>query len=39
VAFDPKRRLVSSFQLLQNGSQPIGFAVFDRLYVDGKDLR
>jgi hypothetical protein len=38
VAFDPKR-LVSSFQLLQNGSQPVVFAAFDCLYVDGKDLR
>jgi hypothetical protein len=38
VAFDPKQ-LVSSFQLLQNGSQPVVFAAFDCLYVDGKDLR
>jgi bifunctional non-homologous end joining protein LigD len=37
VAFD--RRLVSRFQLLQQGETPIVFAVFDCLYRSGEDLR
>jgi bifunctional non-homologous end joining protein LigD len=37
VAFDQK--LVSRFQLLQQGDAPIVFAAFDCLYVDGRDLR
>jgi bifunctional non-homologous end joining protein LigD len=37
VGFD--RRLVSRFQLLQQGSVPLVYAVFDCLYVDGRDLR
>ena len=37
VAFDKK--LVSRFQLLQQGSAPIVFAAFDCLYADGHDLR
>jgi bifunctional non-homologous end joining protein LigD len=37
VAFDS--RLVSRFQLLQQGEAPRVFAVFDCLYKDGKDLR
>ncbi|HEY7575839.1 MAG TPA: non-homologous end-joining DNA ligase [Thermoanaerobaculia bacterium] len=37
VAFDD--RLVSRFQLLQQGEVPVVFAVFDCLYRNGKDLR
>jgi bifunctional non-homologous end joining protein LigD len=37
VAFD--RKLVSRFQLLQQGEAPVVFAVFDCLYVNGLDLR
>src|SRR5262249_1372655 len=37
VAFD--RRLVSRFQLLQQGEVPSVYAVFDCLYRKGKDLR
>jgi DNA ligase D-like protein (predicted ligase) len=37
VGFDPK--LVSRFQLLQQGSVPLVYAVFDCLYRNGKDLR
>jgi len=37
VGFD--RDLVSRFQLLQQGSVPLVYAVFDCLWVDGKDLR
>ncbi|HTB21032.1 MAG TPA: non-homologous end-joining DNA ligase [Bryobacteraceae bacterium] len=37
VAFD--RRGVSRFQLLQNLSTNLHYAVFDCLYVDGRDLR
>ncbi len=37
VAFD--RTLVSRFQLLQQGESPLEFAVFDCLYLDGRDLR
>lgn len=37
VSFD--RRGVSRFQLLQNLSETPHFAVFDCLYVDGRDLR
>jgi bifunctional non-homologous end joining protein LigD len=37
VAFDDK--LVSRFQLLQQGQVPRVYAVFDCLYRDGKDLR
>jgi bifunctional non-homologous end joining protein LigD len=37
VAFD--RRLVSRFQLLQQGEVPQVYAVFDCLYREGKDLR
>jgi bifunctional non-homologous end joining protein LigD len=37
VAFD--RRLVSRFQLLQQGEVPTVYAVFDCLYRRGKDLR
>ncbi|HEY7113594.1 MAG TPA: non-homologous end-joining DNA ligase [Thermoanaerobaculia bacterium] len=37
VAFD--KRLVSRFQLLQQGESPVVFAVFDCLYRNGKDLR
>ncbi len=37
VAFDEK--LVSRFQLLQQGDAPIVFAAFDCLYVNGLDLR
>ncbi len=37
VAFDS--RGVSRFQLLQNLSQKLHYAVFDCLYVDGRDLR
>src|SRR5262249_41456424 len=37
VAFD--RRLVSRFQLLQQGEGPYVYAVFDCLYRNGKDLR
>jgi len=37
VAFD--RRLVSRFQLLQQGEVPQVYAVFDCLYRKGKDLR
>ena len=37
VAFD--KRLVSRFQLLQQGDSPVVFAVFDCLYRNGKDLR
>jgi len=37
VAFDSKR--VSRFQLLQNSSAETSFAVFDCLYLDGRDLR
>ncbi|HKD12246.1 MAG TPA: non-homologous end-joining DNA ligase [Thermoanaerobaculia bacterium] len=37
VAFD--RRLVSRFQLLQQGEVPYVYAVFDCLYRNGKDLR
>ena len=37
VAFD--RRLVSRFQLLQQGDVPVVFAAFDCLYRNGRDLR
>jgi DNA ligase D-like protein (predicted ligase) len=37
VAFD--RKLVSRFQLLQQGNIPYVYAVFDCLYRDGRDLR
>jgi bifunctional non-homologous end joining protein LigD len=37
VAFDRKR--VSRFQLLQNGKSEPAYAVFDCLYVNGRDLR
>jgi bifunctional non-homologous end joining protein LigD len=37
VAFD--RRLVSRFQLLQQGEAPVVFAAFDCLYRNGRDLR
>jgi len=37
VAFD--KRLVSRFQLLQQGQVPSVYAVFDCLYRNGKDLR
>lgn len=37
VAFD--RRLVSRFQLLQQGEAPVVYAVFDCLYRNGRDLR
>ncbi|MFB3819072.1 MAG: non-homologous end-joining DNA ligase [Candidatus Methylomirabilales bacterium] len=37
VAFDP--RLVSRFQLLQQGGGPLVYAVFDCLYLAGRDLR
>lgn len=37
VAFD--RKLVSRFQLLQQGEVPTVYAVFDCLYRDGRDLR
>jgi bifunctional non-homologous end joining protein LigD len=37
VGFDS--RLVSRFQLLQQGSVPLVYAVFDCLYVEGRDLR
>ena len=37
VAFD--KRLVSRFQLLQQGRVPYVYMVFDCLYRDGKDLR
>jgi bifunctional non-homologous end joining protein LigD len=37
VAFDNK--LVSRFQLLQQGEVPYVYMVFDCLYRDGKDLR
>jgi bifunctional non-homologous end joining protein LigD len=37
VAFD--RRLVSRFQLLQQGEAPVVFAAFDCLYHNGRDLR
>lgn len=37
VAFDAK--LVSRFQLLQRGSAPSLYAVFDCLWLDGRDLR
>jgi bifunctional non-homologous end joining protein LigD len=37
VAFD--RRGVSRFQLLQNLAEKLHFAVFDCLYLDGRDLR
>ena len=37
VAFD--RRLVSRFQLLQQGEVPVVYAVFDCLYRAGRDLR
>ncbi len=37
VAFD--RRLVSRFQLLQQGKVPVVYAVFDCLYRNGRDLR
>ena len=37
VAFD--RRRVSRFQLLQNLAENLHFAVFDCLYIDGRDLR
>jgi bifunctional non-homologous end joining protein LigD len=37
VAFD--KRLVSRFQLLQQGEVPVVFAVFDCLYRNGRDLR
>jgi bifunctional non-homologous end joining protein LigD len=37
VAFD--RKLVSRFQLLQQGQVPQVYAVFDCLYRDGEDLR
>lgn len=37
VAFDSK--LISRFQLLQQGDAPVLFAAFDCLYADGHDLR
>jgi bifunctional non-homologous end joining protein LigD len=37
VAFD--RRGVSRFQLLQNLADQLRYAVFDCLYIDGRDLR
>jgi bifunctional non-homologous end joining protein LigD len=37
VAFDKKH--ISRFQLLQEGSAPTAYAVFDCLYSDGRDLR
>jgi bifunctional non-homologous end joining protein LigD len=37
VAFDKKH--ISRFQLLQEGSAPTAYAVFDCLYIDGRDLR
>jgi DNA ligase D-like protein (predicted ligase) len=37
VAFD--RDLVSHFQLLQKGAAPVVYAVFDCLWLDGRDLR
>src|SRR5207237_605611 len=37
VAFD--RKLVSRFQLLQQGDRPTVYAVFDCLYRNGRDLR
>jgi bifunctional non-homologous end joining protein LigD len=37
VAFD--KALVSRFQLLQQGTAPTVYAVFDCLWVDGRDLR
>lgn len=37
VAFD--RRLVSRFQLLQQGEVPVVYAIFDCLYRNGRDLR
>jgi len=37
VAFD--RKGVSRFQLLQNMAEDLHYAVFDCLYVDGRDLR
>jgi len=37
VAFD--RRNVSRFQLLQNLADQLHYAVFDCLYIDGRDLR
>jgi bifunctional non-homologous end joining protein LigD len=37
VAFD--RKLVSRFQLLQQGDRPYVYAVFDCLYRNGRDLR
>jgi bifunctional non-homologous end joining protein LigD len=37
VGFD--RDLVSRFQLLQQGSVPLVYAVFDCLWLDGRDLR
>lgn len=37
VAFD--KRLVSRFQLLQEGTSPVVYAVFDCLYQNGRDLR
>jgi bifunctional non-homologous end joining protein LigD len=37
VAFD--RKLVSRFQLLQQGDRPSVYAVFDCLYRNGRDLR
>jgi len=37
VAFDKK--LISRFQLLQEGSAPTAYAVFDCLYREGRDLR
>lgn len=37
VAFD--RKGVSRFQLLQNMTEDLHYAVFDCLYVDGRDLR
>lgn len=37
VAFD--KHAVSRFQLLQEGSAATAFAVFDCLYLDGRDLR
>jgi bifunctional non-homologous end joining protein LigD len=37
VAFD--RRLISRFQLLQQGEAPVVFAAFDCLYRNGHDLR
>jgi len=37
VAFDDRR--VSRFQLLQNLAKELHYAVFDCLYIDGRDLR